>query len=206
MKTITMYMKYSLIVLFLMTFAFNGFSKKWVVTVMNFQFTPSSLPNVITGDTIHWDWVNGTHTTTSTSVPAGALSWDQPIDNTHLTYEYVTTMAGTYNYHCMHHPSSMIASFTVTNGTAGIGATRIDPLVVYPNPTSGSITADIPGGYSNKMDDVTIIDLFGRTIFENIVNSGQQLSIDLSSYPSGYYVMRVITEEGILTKNIILDR
>ena len=131
MKTYTSYITGSLIVLLVMIFSLSGFSTKWVVTVADFQFTPSSLPNVISGDTIRWVWVSGVHTTTSTSVPAGAMTWDQPIDATNTVYEYPATVVGTYNYYCMHHPTSMIASFIVSVFTPTLNVTPLNQNVTY---------------------------------------------------------------------------
>jgi plastocyanin len=61
--------------------AFTALATKWTVTVQNFSFNPSSLPNVAVGDTIKWVWVSGSHTTTSSTIPGGAVSWDQPINS-----------------------------------------------------------------------------------------------------------------------------
>lgn len=84
----------------------------WTVNVANFQFSPSTL-NVKVGDVIHFVWVSGFHTTTSTSVPAGANTWNAAIDNSNTTYDYTVTVGGTYNYVCNFHPG-MIASFTAS--------------------------------------------------------------------------------------------
>jgi len=85
------------------------------VTVSDHVFTPSNL-NVTVGDTITWIWVSGTHTTTSTGIPASAASWDQPINSSSTTYSYKVTVAGSYNYQCSYHYSmGMIASFTASN-------------------------------------------------------------------------------------------
>ena len=85
------------------------------VQVSNFQFTPASL-NVTVGDTIKWVWVSGSHTTTSTTIPGGAVSWDQPISSTSTTFSYPVTVAGTFNYQCTPHAAmGMTATFTASN-------------------------------------------------------------------------------------------
>ena len=85
------------------------------VQVSNFQFTPSSL-NVTVGDTIKWVWVNGSHTTTSTTIPGGAASWDQPLSSSSTTFSYPVTVAGTFNYQCTPHAAmGMTATFTASN-------------------------------------------------------------------------------------------
>jgi len=86
-----------------------------LVSVANFSFAPSSL-SVTVGDTIKWVWVSGSHTTTSTNIPAGAATWDQPISSTNLSYSYKVTIAGTYNYKCTPHAAmGMVASFSASN-------------------------------------------------------------------------------------------
>ena len=193
MKTKSSYMTGLLIALLVMIFSLSGFSTKWVVTVANFQFSPSSLPNVISGDTIRWVWVSGVHTTTSTSVPSGAMTWDQPIDATDTVYEYPATIAGTYNYHCMHHPTVMIASFTVTvfiptlsvtpsnqNVTVAAGTTDFSVIsnsdwVAMSNSTWCTVT---PSGTDNGTIMATFMD---NTTFDQRVAS---ITVTVSGLPS----------------------
>lgn len=83
------------------------------VKVSNFQFSPSSI-NAHVGDSITWTWVNGTHTTTSTSVPTGAATWDIPMTSSSTTFTYKLTTAGSYSFICTIHPN-MIGTLTVTD-------------------------------------------------------------------------------------------
>lgn len=85
----------------------------WNVTVENFQFSPASL-NVIVGDVIHWEWVNGSHTTSSLSLPASASSWDTPMNSANSTFDYTVTIPGTYTYQCNIHPSLMKGTITAS--------------------------------------------------------------------------------------------
>jgi plastocyanin len=90
----------------------NAYATKHIISVQNFSFSPASIPDVIVGDTVRWVWVSGTHTTTSTTIPAAAATWDSPISSTHTSYEYAVTTAGTYNYKCTPHASmGMTGSF-----------------------------------------------------------------------------------------------
>lgn len=82
------------------------------VLVSNFTFTPDSLTMNL-GDSIEWVWVSGTHTTTSSSIPSGASSWDEPISSTSTSYLYVPSDTGTYEYVCTPHLPGMIAMFKV---------------------------------------------------------------------------------------------
>src|SRR5450432_3626668 len=82
------------------------------VTAADFTFSPTSF-NCNVGDTVHFMWVNGTHTTTSTAVPSGADSWNAPIQSSAQTFDYVVKVAGTYNFQCNFHVSiGMTGTFT----------------------------------------------------------------------------------------------
>ena len=84
------------------------------VRVQNFTFQPATI-NAHVGDTIIWRFVNGMHTTTSTSVPAGAQTWNAPIDSAHTQFRYRITVAGTYQYQCnFHFAQGMVGTINVS--------------------------------------------------------------------------------------------
>lgn len=90
-----------------------AFATTHEIQVANFQFTPSSL-NVNVGDTIKWVWISGSHTTTSTSVPNGAASWNNPMNTNNKTFLYKITAAGTYSYDCIPHAPDMAGTITAS--------------------------------------------------------------------------------------------
>lgn len=100
--------------LFVLTFKMGIVkANQWNVSVTSFQFTPANI-NVMVGDTVIWTWGSGTHTTTSTSVPLGADSWDSPMDISNRTFQYVVTIEGSYNYWCSIHAPSMAGTITAS--------------------------------------------------------------------------------------------
>jgi len=103
-----------LITIAMFVFSFHAQAITHTVTVQDFSFNPSSM-TVSVGDTISWSWVNGTHTTASQEVPAGAQTWGPAaINSTSTSFNYVVMVAGTYNYDCTIHPSLMTGSFTAS--------------------------------------------------------------------------------------------
>ena len=125
---------YFLLMTFMLAFVtvFTASATKYLVNVSNYSFTPASISNVQLGDTIRWVWVSGNHTTTSTSIPAGAAAWDELINSSHTSYEYKPTLTGTYNYKCTPHVSmGMVGSFTVVGAAPTLNVT----------PSSRSVTA-----------------------------------------------------------------
>jgi len=84
------------------------------IQVVNYQFKPKTV-NAKVGDTIRWVWKVGKHTTTSTSVPTNAITWNKPIDVSHTRFTYVVRKAGTYQYRCNFHFSlGMVGTLKVT--------------------------------------------------------------------------------------------
>ena len=120
-----------------------------VVNVANFSFTPSSF-SMNLGDTVKFVWVGGSHTTSSTSVPVGATTWDHPINSTvgNTSFIYVPAVTGTYNYRCNIHPTSMIGSFTVSAcnpPTAAQAAITAGEPTTFCKPASVTLTVATGG-------------------------------------------------------------
>src|SRR4030095_7833446 len=186
-------------------------STTWTVTAQDFNFNPSNLPNVHVSDTIKWQWLGGTHTTTSTTIPAGALPWDSPLNNTVQTFSYVVAVAGSYQYKCTPHFPMMIGSFTANpNGITPISGSvpksfKLDQN--YPNPFNPvtNIKFDIPEQSYVKM---TIFNLIGGEV-EVLVN--QQLPAgsyiadwDATNSVSGIYIYKIETAKYSESKKMVL--
>lgn len=112
------------------------------ITVNSNFFNPASL-NVLVGDTVHFQWVSGNHTTTcddnilnGTSRPFGADPWDSPMNSGSTDFYYVVNVAGSYVYGCQPHWPVMQATITAGYGYkiwagalgGGDGSSWNDPL------------------------------------------------------------------------------
>jgi len=103
MKTSNIMKKIVLVSLALMLCGVSAASAARIrVRVADFRFGPRMI-NARVGDVIVWQWVNGMHTTTSTTVPAGAQPWNSLIDSTHTEFRYRVQVAGNYRYQCNFH-------------------------------------------------------------------------------------------------------
>ena len=71
------------------------------VHILNFKFDTS--PTIHPGDTVHWVWDNGGHSTTSVVVPGQTESWDSKIQSAPFTFDHTFTAVGTFNYYCTVH-------------------------------------------------------------------------------------------------------
>lgn len=87
------------------------------VTATNFAFTPNIITTAMVGDTIRFLYGSGfPHTTTSSGVPSGAVSWDDSLTLTKPVFNYVIRIPGTYSYICKPHVGrGMVGQFMVAS-------------------------------------------------------------------------------------------
>ncbi len=159
------------------------------VTVMDYSFTPSSFTANV-GDTVKWIWVNGGHTTTSTSVPSGAASWSNPLNSSSTSFEYTITTPGTYNYWCAIHTTMMEASFTVNvTGIPVISDSSEAVAKFFPNPASTVLNVHLFISPNNN-NEFIITDILGREVYREPLISINN-SIDLLGWEKGIYLYRL---------------
>ena len=156
---------------------------KHIVTVQNFSFSPSSFSATV-GDTVEWQWVSGTHTTTSLTIPGGAASWNNNITSSSTKFDYVITTAGTYNYWCAIHTTSMEGSFNVTTTAVPYVESFTSLASVYPNPASKQINFHMNTCAPSNV--LTVIDLQGRVVMKRTLVDVDN-SIDVSEWTKGIY-------------------
>ena len=162
-----------------------------IITVSDNQFTPATL-NAECGDTVKWVWESGDHTTWSTSIPAGAISWVEYINSTDTTYSYQVSLAGTYDYICYFH-LMMTGSIVVTCPNGLASQSDNFSSLVYPNPFENNLTIETP--------DATLISIYnltGEKIKTIILTQGQKKTeINTRDMRPGMYLCSIL-KEGVL--------
>ena len=186
------------------------YSATWIVQVSNFSFTPSNF-NVNVGDSIKWQWLNGDHTTTSTSVPAGASTWNSLITGTNQTFIYAVAVPGQYQYVCTPHAPGMAGSFTANPiGIKPAGSTIPETFKLYqnfPNPFNPvtNIEFDIP---KSSFVELKVYNLLGGEVEVLVSRSLEAGSYtvdwDASKYTSGIYFYRLSSGNLAQTRKMTL--
>jgi hypothetical protein len=80
-----------------------------------------------------------------------------------------------------------------------------EELLLYPNPVSGVLTIS-SGEFQPGADwKITVVDARGKDIMESIEYSGSrnEIKLDLSQLPNGFYLVRLKSEDRLLTGKII---
>ncbi|HTB31175.1 MAG TPA: T9SS type A sorting domain-containing protein, partial [Bacteroidia bacterium] len=142
------------------------------------------------GDTVEWDWVNGGHTTTSRSglIPAGAATWSNPMNSSSTTFQYVITVAGTYNYWCAIHTTAMEASFTVTTTAVPYVESFTTLASVFPNPATSQVNFHLNTCAPSNI--LTVIDMQGRVVLRKSLIDVDNM-LDISEWTKGIYFYQV---------------
>jgi plastocyanin len=190
----------------------SGYSKAtvFVINVEDFEFSPSTL-TVSPGDEVMWMWDNsaGFHTTTSTVIPDGAVSWDEQINSGSQMFSYFPTVPGVYHYECAFHSSmGMIGQFTVTN-TTGISDASVAPVLSLGKLIfkDGELKINYSVGHNANIK-LNIFDILGKSassLYSGIKNAGTYSEkYDLNVLPKGIYFIRLETDGAVITRKILI--
>lgn len=155
-------------------------------------FSPSNF-TISLGDSVLWVWESGFHTTTSTSIPSGASTWDEVMSSSNTSFLYVPSVIGTYDYKCTPHAPSMVASFTVISSTGLEEITASLKLEI--SPSVGDGVFEIENEYSLGEDAVLrVYNLEGQLILKKNLEESSEL-IDIRKEASGLYTIQLFTNE-----------
>ncbi len=75
-------------------------------------------------------------------------------------------------------------------------------MKVYPNPTQGKVYIEMQGGGEIGHSNIRMFDSHGRLIHEQEGN-GNAVELDLSTYPTGHYIIDLFVNEEHTTWKIV---
>jgi hypothetical protein len=79
-------------------------------------------------------------------------------------------------------------------------------LKVYPNPATHSITIELSNLQpSNLQPTITIENMLGQLLYQSKINQNKS-SINISNFQPGVYLLKVLTEKGLMVKSIVVER
>ena len=128
------------------------------------------------------------------SGPATISGTTITLDGTVGTVVVAVSQAGDDNYN----GASETTSFDVQDAT-GIEEAKELKIAVYPNPTSDFVKIEFD---KNKIEQLRILDFNGKVIFDKSDVAGS-ITIDLSIYEKGTYILQAISANQVIVKKII---
>jgi hypothetical protein len=96
---------------------------------------------------------------------------------------------------------------TVIGGSGIAGHNADGNFVIYPNPSSGAFTIEIP---DNRADDIqiSVMTVTGQVVYNEILTGAgitKKTCIDLSSLPKGSYILIISSDLSEIFRHIILN-
>lgn len=81
-------------------------------------------------------------------------------------------------------------------------------IKVYPNPTNRDINLEVALVNTSNKVQVSVLDAAGRTLQNNLYSNFKEgkFNYDLSNLSAGFYFIRILTDEGLRTEKIFLQR
>jgi len=132
------------------------------------------------------------------SIPASqcTFSWDIPDTNSVYCLVKISDTKDSLMYDISDttFTITVVSNYEITNG--GI------EMNVYPNPSNGMLTLNIEEEISGKTK-IQITDLSGRLI-EQISIDKKQISIDMSKYQKGIYLLKIVSGNKSRTEKIVV--
>jgi plastocyanin len=201
---------YALILMFtLLLYSGKIFAVTHVVTLNDnpFSFSPANM-TIDVGDTIIFSLLSGSHTTTSTSVPVGAATWNVPINNSNPTFQYVVNVSGQYNYQCNPHASmGMVGQFTAL-GTSGVNAPALTSNFSFNFLEQSAYRLNYT---LNRNADVrvTLFDITGKTtkvLLATYKNAGKYAeNYVIDDIRTGIYMVEMVAGNERIVRRIIIN-
>ena len=101
--------------------------------------------------------------------------------------------------------NSCYAVINVKNVTSIYDIQANEQIKIYPNPTTGKFVISEIETLGN-MFKVDVIDFQGKIIYSSVYSDfGNKISIDLSTYPKGLYLIRLSNNDATYQKKVIKD-
>ena len=148
-----------------------------------------------TGEVVNWTVDYKVHTaTTWTSVNNVAVP-SYSLTNLTAETEYDVRVAAVCGENTM---SEYTPIFTFTTDPDGVNEYLMS-TAIYPNPTTGQFTIE---NSELRIENVEVYDVYGKLI-KTVKVEDYKAIVDLTANASGIYFARIITDKGMVTKQIV---
>ena len=178
-----------------------------IVNQQGTTFSPADF-TVIVGDTVRFQWNNGSHNTVSTDVPAGAAIWNSPLNSGNQSFEYEVTVAGSYAYVCTFHTGQdgVFTAEAAPNSVQNVQRAAIEMNVR--TSANGNLTVHVMNA-SGDQATLTMLDITGRevaTLHQGVIATDDfVIRQDVSSFQRGIYFVRFQEGARVSTRKVLVQ-
>jgi len=142
------------------------------------------------------------------TVEGGTAPYSYEWSNGSTEEDLTNLSSGTYSYTVTDANGCTFVSDDITlMSTSTIDVELEQYIQVFPNPSNGKFVVDVELLQSSNVD-IRIYDVIGRVIGKTYNAEIQKttLSYDLSNQAEGVYIMKILVDERLLTKRLVIAR
>jgi hypothetical protein len=96
----------------------------------------------------------------------------------------------------------MLTKYKKSPTTASIEVIETETINLYPNPASSEINLEVKDGVGARLE---IYSIMGELVYAETLES-VHTQIDCSSFSAGLYTVTVVSDKGVISKKIIINR
>jgi hypothetical protein len=135
---------------------------------------------------------------------------------------YNTTTVGTYKFRIEGYNGAYSASdcYTVLVETSaanfkGMANNNMNDEIaelndadvsIFPNPTTGELNIVTTEGKVNREAQVLLFNSIGQRVHQQTYGEDQRLTLHLNDFQNGVYILQVRTENGVVSKKVVLEQ
>lgn len=165
--------------------------------------TPYYDPQFITinqGDQVDWEFIEGTHTVTTT---AGPVMFNSGMHSAPFLYSHTFDVPGVYEYECTvgNHAQFQFGTVTVEPTSSVAEAINFSEMAIYPNPASNKLSVE--GLKAGAL--VQVFDLNGRMQMSHLCTASLH-SFSVDQLVDGIYFISVEMEGQRTTRKLVIRR
>ena len=87
----------------------------------------------------------------------------------------------------------------ITLSAVGVSEITASNISVFPNPAKDFVMVK-----ANNISEISIIDLSGKVVYRNVLNSSEE-RIDISTFDSGIYIISITDDISVYTQKLIIE-
>lgn len=114
----------------------------------------------------------------------------------------------TYTYTDINGCSGTATQTILVDVCTGVqGYSDINTMNIYPNPNDGNFMLDVQLGKALPNVDVRAFDLLGQSVLDtryDLAAGTTHIAVDASKWAKGVYLLQVRTEQGVMTKRVVV--
>ncbi len=154
------------------------------------------------GDTVIWTWTDAVPHTVQNVVGSSVETFNSgTLTGVGQTYSKTFTVEGENDYFCgIHGAASMSGTITVGENLS-VDENKLKLFSITSNPAMTHLIIDLPPSVNSG--ELVIHDLLGKKVVSQTIQSGRQLSIDISSLKQGLYLVSLTSEDKKQTQRFI---